>query len=389
MIRKILIGLFLLIAVALALFLTIGPAMIERSMNQHEDIALPTITPEAQALHDRLIIADMHSDTLLWKRNLLSRSSRGHVDLPRLQDGNVALQIFSSVSKTPPGINYDSNAATDDNIVMLVMAQLQPIRTWSSLLERSLYHADKLVRAERNSEGALRIVRTRADIDTLLADRQNGEQVTGAMLSVEGLHNLEGDAENFDRLFEAGFRMASPTHFFDNELGGSMHGIEKGGLTDFGRDIIRRMERRGMIVDIAHASPAVVNEILAMATRPVVSSHGGVQAVCDVNRNLSDDQITAVAANDGVIGIGYWEGAICSFDPAEVVASILHIRDLAGIRHVGLGSDYDGTTTVGFDTSELAVITQLLMDAGLGEGEIAQVMGGNVLRVLRNGIPQE
>jgi membrane dipeptidase len=387
MIRKILIGILLLIGIAAALFFTLGPAMIERGMNQRADVVLPTISPEAQALHDRLNIADMHGDTLLWKRNLLNRSGRGHIDLPRLEDGNVALQVFSSVTKSPPGLNYDSNSAEDDNIIWLAIGQLQPFRTWTSLLERSLYHADKLSRAEANSDGRLRIIRTRRDIDTLLADRQNGEQVTGAMLSIEGLHNLEGNAANFDRLFNAGFRMASPTHFFDNELGGSMHGEEKGGLTEFGSDIIRRMEQRRMIVDIAHASPAVVDDILAMATRPVVSSHGGVQAVCDVNRNLTDDQISAVAATDGVIGIGYWDGAICSFEPADVIASILHIRDLVGIRHVGLGSDYDGTTTVGFDTSELAVITQLLMDAGLSEGEIAQVMGGNVLRLFRNGLP--
>lgn len=388
MIRKILIGVLLLIAILAALFFTLGPGILERGMNQRADVALPEITPQAQALHERLIIADMHGDTLLWDRNLLNRAARGHVDLPRLQEGNVALQVFSSVTKSPPGLNYDSNAADRDNILWLAIAQLQPFRTWNSLLERSLYHADKLTRAEAESGGTLRIVRSRRDIDALLADRQRGEQVTGAMLSIEGLHNLEGDTASLDRLFSAGFRMASPTHFFDNELGGSMHGLEKGGLTEFGREIVRRMEESRMIVDIAHASPAMVDDILAMATRPVVSSHGGVQAVCDVNRNLSDAQIRAVAATGGVIGIGYWDGALCSFEPADIVRSILHVRALVGIRHVGLGSDYDGSTMVGFDTSELAIITQLLMDAGLSEGEIAQVMGGNVIRLLRGGLPQ-
>ncbi|MEO1168096.1 MAG: dipeptidase [Pseudomonadota bacterium] len=388
MIRKILIAIVLLVGIALTLFFTLGPIWIERDMNQRADVALPAISEEAEALHERLIIADLHSDTLLWDRNLLNRAGRGHMDLPRLEEGNVALQVFSSVTKSPSGQNYDSNPSDTDTIVWLAIGQLQPIRTWFSLLERSLYHADKLVEAEADSDGALRIVRTRADIDALLAERQRGEPVTGALLSIEGLHNLEGEAANFDRLFDAGYRMASPTHFFDNELGGSMHGLEKGGLTAFGRDIVRRMEQEGMIVDIAHASPAMVDDILSMATRPVVSSHGGVQAVCDVNRNLTDDQITAVAATDGVIGIGYWDGAICSYEPADVVASILHVRDLVGIRHVGLGSDYDGATTVGFDTSELAVITQLLMDEGLSEGEIAQIMGGNVIRLLRDGLPE-
>jgi microsomal dipeptidase-like Zn-dependent dipeptidase len=388
MIRKVLIGLLLLVAAALALFFTIGPIWLERDMNQREDVPLPEVSADAQALHDRLVIADLHGDTLLWKRNLLNRASRGHVDLPRLEDGNVALQVFSSVTKTPTGQNYDSNPSDTDNIIYLAIAQLQPIRTWGSLLERSLWHATKLVRAERNSEDRLRIIRTGRDLDRLLADRRQGTEVTGAMLSVEGLHNLEGEAANLQRLFDAGFRMASPTHFFDNELGGSMHGEEKGGLTDFGRDIIQGMEDRGMVVDIAHASPAVVDDILAMASRPVVSSHGGVQAICQVNRNLTDAQIEAVAANGGVIGIGYWDGAICSARPEDVVASILHVRALVGIRHVGLGSDYDGSTTVGFDTSEIAVLTQLLLDNGLSEGEIGLIMGGNVIRLLRQGLPQ-
>ncbi len=389
MIRRILIGLLIVMGAAVALTLTLGPGMIERSMNERADVALPEVSAEAQALHEGLLIADMHSDTLLWDRDMLDRASRGHVDLPRLETGHVALQIFSSVTKSPAGLNYDSNPSDSDTIRWLAMIQLQPMRTWSSLLERSLYHADRLIEAEAGSDGRLRIVRSRADIDRLLADRIGDEAVTGAMLSVEGLHNLEGEAANLDRLFAAGFRMASPTHFFDNELGGSMHGEEKGGLTDFGRDIVREMERRGMIVDIAHASPAMVDDILAMATRPVVSSHGGVQAVCEVNRNLSDDQIRAVAENGGVIGIGYWDGAICSAEPEDVVRSILHVRDIAGIDHVGLGSDYDGSTMVGFDTSEIAVITQLLLDAGLSEGEIARIMGGNVIRLLRDGLPRE
>ncbi|MBC2778519.1 dipeptidase [Parasphingopyxis marina] len=388
MIRKVLLGLAFLIAVAAALFFTIGPIVLEQKLNTRADVELPQISPEARALHARLAIADMHADTLLWRRSLLSRATRGHVDLPRLEAGNVALQVFSSVTQSPPGINYDSNSAEDDTIIWVAIAQLQPIRTWTSLVERSLFHADRLTRFEAESEGRLRIVRTRADIDRLLADRLRGEAVTGALLSVEGLHNLDGDAGNLDRLFNAGFRMASPTHFFDNRLGGSMHGEEKGGLTDFGRAIVRAMEQRRMIVDIAHASPAMVDDILAMATRPVVSSHGGVQAVCDVNRNLTDDQITMIATTGGVIGIGYWDGAICSADPQDVVASILHVRGLVGIEHVGLGSDFDGSTTVPFDTSELAVVTQLLMDAGLSEGEIAAVMGGNVIRLLRNNLPR-
>ncbi len=385
--RRLAIVLGALLLLAAAGFFLLAPGILERGMNRVAGAALPPITPEARALHARLQIADMHADTLLWKRGLLDRAGRGQVDLPRLEDGNVALQIFSSVTKTPRGQNYDANGAGSDNITLLAIAQLQPPRTWRSLLERSLWHATRLGRAEAASDGRLRIVRSGPEVRRLLADRARGARVTGALLSIEGLHNLEGKAANLDRLFAAGFRMASPAHFFDNELGGSMHGLRKGGLTPFGRDIVRRMEAKGMIVDVAHASPATVADILKMARRPVVSSHGGVQATCKVNRNLSDAQIRGIAATGGLIGIGYWDGAVCDTGPGAVAAAIAHVRDLVGIEHVALGSDFDGAVTTAFDTAGLVHVTQALADRGFTPDEIARVMGGNLLALLERQLP--
>src|SRR3546814_10463745 len=94
-------------------------------------------------------------------------------------------------------------------------------------------------------------------------------------------------------------------------------------------------------------------DILKIARRPVVSSHGGVQATCKVNRNLSDEQIKDVAATGGLIGIGYWDAAVCDTSPASIAKAMKHVRDLVGVQHVALGSDYDGATTVRFDTSKL------------------------------------
>jgi microsomal dipeptidase-like Zn-dependent dipeptidase len=160
----------------------------------------------------------------------------------------------------------------------------------------------------------------------------------------------------------------------------------KGGLTPLGRKVMTRMEELGMIVDIAHCSRQCVGEVLASARRPVVSSHGGVQAMCKVNRNLSDDEIRALARTGGVIGIGYWDGAVCDISPRSIARSIKYVRDLVGIQHVALGSDYDGTTTVRFDTSGLAQVTQALLDEGFAPDEIRAAMGGNALRVIRAGI---
>ncbi|HYD37088.1 MAG TPA: dipeptidase [Allosphingosinicella sp.] len=386
MMRKIVYGLLALLILAAGGFFLFGPGIVEGGMNRVVATPLPQVTPRARALHARLAIADMHADTLLWQRNLLDPAKRGQVDLPRLEAGNVALQIFSSVTKTPKGQNYDSNGADSDNITLLAIGQLQPPRTWTSLLERSLWHARKLERAERASEGRLRIVRGGIDVRRLLADRAAGRRVTGALLSIEGLQNLEGRLDNLDRLHAAGFRMAGLAHFFDNEVAGSMHGLGKGGLTPLGRQVVRTMEAKGMIVDIAHSSHAAVAEILAMARRPVVSSHGGVQATCRVNRNLSDEEIRGVARTGGLVGIGYWDAAVCDLRPAAVAAAIAHVRDLVGIDHVALGSDFDGAVTTGFDTAGLAHLTQALIDRGFSDEEIAKVMGGNLLRLLQ-GLP--
>ena len=383
--RKWLLGVAALLLVAAIAFFIIAPGYVENSMNKVEPVALK-VTPRARALHATLQVADMHADTLLWKRSLLDRSDRGQVDLPRLLEGNYALQIFSSVTKTPKGQNYDANSAETDNITSLAIADLQPVRTWGSLLERSLWHATKLQRDADASNGQLRLIRTPAELDRLLADRAAGRKVVGAMLSIEGLQDLEGKLANLDKLHDAGFRMAGLAHFFDNDVAGSMHGEAKGGLTPLGMQVVRRMEALGMIVDVAHASHQTIAQVIAMARRPIVSSHGGVQATCKVNRNLTDDEIRGIAATGGVIGIGYWDAAICTTKPEGAATAIAHVRDLVGIDHVGLGSDFDGAVTTGFDSSKLAAVTQALIDRGFSDADIAKVMGGNVLRVLRAGI---
>lgn len=388
MIRKLGIVLALLLVLGAVGFFGFAPGMAERNMNTIDSAPLPPITPEARRLHATLTIVDLHSDTLMWQRSLLDRADRGHMDLPRLQEGHVALQVFSSVTKTPKNQNYDSNSADSDSITLLAFGQLQPAKTWFSLYERAMYHGAKLDRAVAGSQGGLLKVTDPDSLGALLKKRNDTavSPPVGAIFSAEGLHSLEGNIANLDRLHGAGLRMAGLTHFFDNELAGSMHGEGKAGMSDLGRTVVRRMEELGMVVDIAHCSRACVREILSMARRPVVSSHGGVQATCKVNRNLTDDEIRGVAATGGVIGIGYWEGAICSTDPRAAARAMKHVRDLVGIEHVALGSDYDGATTVRFDTANLVHVTQALMDEGFTPDEIRAVMGENALRVLRQGL---
>lgn len=374
--RRSIIGFLIVLVLAATAFFVFAPGIVERSMNEVTGDPIPEVSNEARELHAELAVADMHSDTLMWDRSLNARADRGHVDLPRLQDGNVALQVFSSVSKSPKGQNYESNTDETDNITLLAFAQLQPPKTWTSLLERSRYHAAKLQSDAEASNGGLRGIETREDLAQLLADREAGDPVVGAMFSVEGLQNLEGDLGNIDVLYADGMRMAGLTHFFDNDLAGSMHGVEQGGLTPLGREAVAKMEDLGIAVDLAHASHTAVSDILDMATRPVVSSHGGVQATCDENRNLTDEEIRGVAATGGVVGIGYWDAAVCELTPAAVVDAIEHVIAVGGIETAALGSDYDGSTEVAWDTSELAIITQELLDRGHSAAEIRAIMGG-------------
>ena len=365
----------------------LAPGIVDRTMNRVEGSGVWPVSAHAKELHATLTVIDLHSDSLLWQRNVGELHDHGHVDLPRLEAGNVALQVFSSVTKTPKGQNYEANGSDTDNITMLAVAQLQPMRTWNSLLERSLWHAEKLRRAELASKGRLTIVRSRADLDRLLRERARGTRITGALLSVEGAQNLEGQLGNVQRLYDAGFRMVGLAHFFDNEVAGSKHGLHKTGLTPFGVQVVHALEDRDMLVDLAHASDATIADVLRIARRPTVYSHGGVKAVCNTNRNLTDDQIRAIAANGGVIGIGYWDAAVCAATPAATARAIKYVRDLVGISHVALGSDFDGTVTTGFDTAHLSAVTQALIDAGFEDNEIAAVMGGNAVRLLREGLP--
>ncbi|MEO0345899.1 MAG: dipeptidase [Pseudomonadota bacterium] len=375
------------VATLAVLFFALAPGLVERQLNAVTAIDLAEPSTQAAALHASATVIDLHGDTLLWRRSILEASDRGHIDLPRLQQGNVALQVLASVTQSPKGLNYDSNADNTDSLVALAIAQRQPVRTWRSLFERSMWHAQRLNEAAERSDD-LMTVRNVRDLEALLSARAAGEPRVGGLLAVEGLHNLEGDADNLQRLFDVGYRMAGLTHFFDNALAGSMHGIDKGGLTPFGRDIVARMESLGMIVDLAHLSSEAVDEVLDMATRPVVVSHGGVKALCPNNRNLTDEQVRRIAATGGVIGIGYWPGAVCGLEPARIAAAMRHVRDLVGVDHVALGSDYDGTVEVAFDTSRVAVVTQALIDAGFTEGEIRQVLGGNALRLFRETLPR-
>lgn len=385
--KRLMIAVLVLFVLAGAYVHWVLPGRIEGPRN----VVLPhgpyAISEAAQRLHDSLFVADLHSDSLLWKRDLTRRSDIGHMDLPRLQEGNVALQVFSATTKSPSGQNYESNTADSDQITLLAVASLWPPRTWFSLYERAVYQLEKL-HGLIDGE-SLVLVRSKRDLEDVVTRRESGDPVIGALYLIEGAHPLEGEIDNLDRLFEQGLRIVGLTHFFDNELGGSLHGVSNEGLTPFGRSVLRRAGELGLIIDIAHASPAMVAEVLALSSSPTILSHGGLKGACRTPRNLPDELMQAFAARGGLLGIGYWDGAVCDPSPEGIVRSIRFAIDLLGVDHVALGSDYDGTVATTFDTSELAVLTETMLRFGFTEDEIRKVMGDNVKRFLLENLPDE
>lgn len=347
-----------------------------------------TASTEANKLHQQLLIIDLHADPLLWKRNLLKQYSYGHVDLPRLQEGNVALQVFGVVTGVPFPISFEGNRDQWDLITLLSAIQNWPIETQDSRLRRALYQADKLRNSAAASEGALRIIKTRTDLEVLLNTRKLDETVVGALLSLEGAHALEGDPANIDVLFEAGFRMLGLVHLTDNDMAGSAHGVRKHGLTNKGRQMVDRALSLGMVIDLAHTSPQTIDDILKLSNKPMVASHGGVRATCDTARNLDDRHIQAIANNGGIIGIGLYEYANCGKTMNDTVRAIRHVVNLAGIDHVALGSDFDGATETLTDATGLVLLTDALLIDGFSEIEIKSIMGANALRVFNKNLPE-
>jgi len=381
-------GVLTLLLVLLAVLHWVVPGIFESGFNVVLEHDAYEIRADAQALHDGLFIADLHTNSMLWKRNFLKKSSIGHVDLPRLQKGNVALQVFSATTKSPSGQNYEENTADSDNITLLAQMQMWPTKTWDSLFERAVYQLEKLSDFAANSQNQLVLVKNKADMQQLVTRREAGESVVGAIYLIEGAHPLEGDLDNLNKLFEQGLRVMGLTHFFDNRLGGSLHGLSGEGLTEFGRQAVVHAAELGVIIDVAHASPQMVSDVLDLALAPVILSHGGVKGTCDGPRNLDDALMQRIAEGGGVVGIGFWDAAVCDFTPRGVVKAIRYAVDLLGAEHVALGSDYDGTTEVYFDASELAILTQTMLDEAFSEQEIRQVMGGNIQRFFLQNLPE-
>ncbi len=387
--RYVLYALLGILILGLVFFFVIFPRQFDANANGVIEQDFPEPSAEARALHAQLTIVDLHCDLLLWKRNPNERADRGHVDFPRMRAGNHAAQAFTIVSKVPASLITGKPSWRWDIITMLGISELWPPRTWTSLRERALYQAGKMHDFVAQAADSVILLKASGDVDEFIAARTAGIPLLAGWIGVEGMQVLEGDLGNVDVLFDAGIRMMAPTHFLNTELGGSAHDDPSVGLTEFGRQVIARMEEKGMLLDLAHASPRLIDEALSVVTRPVVVSHTGVKGTCDNERNVSDAHLQRIAATGGVIGVAFFKTATCGTDVEAIVRAIDHTVSVAGIDHVALGSDFDGAVSVPFDASGMIYLTDGLLRAGYSHDDIKKIMGGNALRVLREVLPQQ
>jgi microsomal dipeptidase-like Zn-dependent dipeptidase len=374
--------------VAAALFFGAFPLVLAWRMSQQVGSPTP-LNARALTLHSRLLVVDLQAASLMWSRDLLGNNVSGHLDLPRLTDGNVALQVLSAASRLSwrgdaHGLDRDADERENDGVrradllTPLAVAQGWPVETWVSRLRRVLYQAEKLKWLVRRAGSGLITIRSQSDIDRLMLARAQAQSngltpPVGIMLSIHDSQALEDRLENLEALFEAGFRMAAPP---------SVH------HPLMGRQWLTRMEEKGMVVDVAHAGATTLRDLVGEARLPVVASHAGLRGNCDDPRNLTDEQARGIAATGGVIGIGFWRDAVCEASVDAIVAAIRYAVGLVGVDHVAFGSNFDGASPMPIDAAGLAQLTQGLTAAGFSDDDIGKLAGGNALRVLRAVLPR-
>lgn len=333
-------------------------------------------SPEARALHESSPAIDLHADSLMWSRwigyDLHARHDPplpfaalgGHVDVPRLREGGIGAQFFGLVS-LPIGQRRGLAAVIHEQI-------------------------DELETAIRVAPESLCLARTAEEVE---AAKRRG--AVAALLGIEGAHALEGELEQLERFARRGVRYLGLCHFSANEACYPAYGRgrrDADGLTPFGREVVRRCEELGIIVDLAHINRKGFLEACAMARRPMYVTHTGVAGAFKHWRNVDDEQLRAVADRGGCLGIIFCPQFLGGDGLEPVVRHLQHIVDVAGEDAPALGSDWDGfivPTRDLCDASRLPLLTDALLEAGWSERAIAKLLRDNALRVIReNPVPQ-
>ncbi|HHZ16986.1 MAG TPA: dipeptidase [Peptococcaceae bacterium] len=344
-----------------------------------------------------MLIIDGHCDSLLelyksgrsfWRRNLL-----GHLDWVRLQEGGLKLQfmaIYIEPQYKPVGalcralelIDYYQSLVREGAGKLLTVKHKQDLpgrrkdatkqqEDWPEVQKESL-------EGQENSSG-----------------RQDKASL-GVLLSIEGGEALEGKLSSLRLLFQLGIRSLTLTWNQRNQLAdGVGESGTKGGLTAFGREVVREMNRLGMLIDLAHLSESGFWDVLSLTEKPVAVTHTCCFALHRHPRNLTNEQLLAIKNNQGIVGINFYPtflGKQKKITLDQVVEHLEHAVSVCGVEHVGLGSDFDGIETVprGLeDVSKLPALSEKLLQRGWKREEVEKIMGGNFLRVLETVLPEQ
>ncbi|MGI6658261.1 MAG: dipeptidase [Dethiobacteraceae bacterium] len=319
---------------------------------------------------NNLYIVDGHCDTVYHFRhteeyNFAQRNERGHIDLPRLQEGGVALQFFA----------------------LFIEPEFKPYQTVTRVLQLAEHF---LAEMEKNC-AHVQIVKTQQDLDDARAQRK-----LAALMTLEGAEPLEGGVEILHILYRLGLRGVGLTWNQRNGLADGVGvGAGAGGLTELGKDMVREMNRLGIIVDGAHLAPRAFYDLLETSNKPVVITHANAYQLCAHPRNLTDEQLRALRDQGGVIGLTFFPTFIVEQGPASLADLLDHfcyIADRFGTELLGVGADYDGiesTVTELPDVSKLPLLVKGLQDRGFTEKEVRQIMGENFLRIVRSTLLKE
>jgi len=315
------------------------------------------VTPAVLALHRAAVVVDLHSDTLLevdaGRRDIAVRGRDGHIDLPRLREGGVDAQVFALF--VHPRFAGQGLARVS-----------RLLDVFDGLAARE----DRLTRAT-----------TVAEIEQ--AARQGR---VAAVLAVENGTAVDGDPANVDRLYARGVRMMSLTWNASNDLADGAAEEVHGGLTALGRRVVARMQEVGMVVDVSHLSARSFWDVLAATRGPVVATHSDAAGLVPHRRNLADEQLRAIAARGGVVGVNFYPAFTGGASLRHVLDHLDYLVRVMGADHVALGSDFDGfTQTVqGLeDVSQLPNLTAGLLERGHAPADVRKILGGNALRVFR------
>ncbi len=371
------------------------------------------VSAKARLVHEAAIVVDTHSDTSerLLERgvDMGKRSKEGHMDLPRMKEGGVDVQFFAS------WVDPKKYAAKGEG--------------W----KRAVAMAEAVKAQVAKYPDRMALATTAAE-----ARRAVAEGKVAAVLCVEGGHAIDDDLDVLRKMHAYGFRYLTLTWMNNNGWAdGSGDTPRHHGLSDFGREVVREMNRIGMIVDVSHASEETFWDVLETTTVPVLASHSSCRALADHHRNLTDDQLRALAKNGGVACINFYSGYLDAGyearsesarkemyaklrkvdeanrrDPKQatlekarirreyggkvkrpsldlIVDHIVHAAKIAGVDHVGLGSDFDGVFSLpeGLDDcADLPKITQKLLDRGWSAEDVTKVLGGNTLRLMEQAV---